>query len=70
MNHLYFPFGEDGSPIHIIKIKVVQFVGWHLRVSFLYALKAHLFRRWATCDFALVHKKLLHVIAKQLFHQI
>ncbi|AVI60551.1 hypothetical protein A6J74_29795 (plasmid) [Bacillus sp. FDAARGOS_235] len=29
----------DGSPIHIIKIKVVQVGGRHLRVSFLLYLK-------------------------------
>ncbi|KAA0787909.1 hypothetical protein EXW45_05425 [Bacillus wiedmannii] len=28
----------DGSPIHIIKIKVVQVGGRHLRVSFLYGM--------------------------------
>ncbi|TBX57698.1 hypothetical protein E0M28_27710 [Bacillus toyonensis] len=40
MNHLYFPSGEDGSPIHIIKIKVVQVEGRHLRVSFFVHKKA------------------------------
>ncbi|TXR67586.1 hypothetical protein DN395_01775 [Bacillus sp. AR18-7] len=54
----------DGSPIHIIKIKMVQVGGRHLRVSFLFYKKRKLhFKthvKYKITDFLYVQKPVIY----------